>query len=90
MKHGLFVASAIIIGGLFCGMFAMTHPFGEPGKTAMDEYFLNNARTDISARNIVTSLVFDYRSFDTVGKAAILFAAVCAIGALFRESRKKS
>ena len=90
MKKSLFVASAVVIGGLLCGMFTMTHPFGNPGKVVMDDYFLESALKDRSAENIVTSMVFDYRGFDTLGEAAVLFTAVCSIGALFREGRRKS
>ncbi|MCL1940343.1 MAG: hypothetical protein FWG09_00265 [Synergistaceae bacterium] len=90
MKKSLFVACAVIIGGLLCGVFTMTHQFGSPGKAVMDEYFIDSALKDRSAQNIVTSLVFDYRGFDTLGEAAVLFTAVCSIGALFREGRKRS
>ena len=90
MKKSLFVACAVIIGGLLCGTFTMTHQFGNPGKAVMDEHFIESALKDRSAQNIVTSLVFDYRGFDTLGEAAVLFTAVCSIGALFREGRKKS
>jgi len=89
MKKSLFAASAIIIGGLFCGMFAMTHQFGDPGKAVTDEYFLSKALADRSAQNIVTSIIFDYRGFDTLSVAVVLLTAVCAIGVLFREGRKK-
>ena len=44
MKKSLFVASAVIIGGLLCGMFTMTHQFGDPGKVVMDEYILGNIK----------------------------------------------
>jgi multisubunit Na+/H+ antiporter MnhB subunit len=90
MKKSLFVACAVIIGGLLCGMFTLIHPFGNPGKAIMDEYFIDSALKDRSAPNIVTSMVFDYRGFDTLGEAAVLFTAVCSIGALFRAGRKKS
>ena len=90
MKKSLFITSAIIIGGLFFGIFTMTHPFGNPGEAVMDDYFIASAFKDRSANNIVTSLVFDYRSFDTLGEAAVLFTAVCSIGVLFREGRKRS
>ena len=90
MKKSLFVASAVIIGGLLCGIFAMTHHFGNPGKAVMDDHFIDSALKHRSAQNIVTSLVFDYRGFDTLGEAAVLFTAVCSIGALFREGRKRS
>ncbi|MCL2146628.1 MAG: hypothetical protein FWH52_02360 [Synergistaceae bacterium] len=90
MKKSIFLASAVIIGGLLCGIFTMTHQFGDPGKVVMDDYFIDSALKDRSAQNIVTSLVFDYRGFDTLGEASVLFTAVCSISALFREGRRKS
>jgi len=89
MKKTVFVAAIIVLGGLLCGMFEAIHPFGMPANTAMDEYFLVHAPTDRSAMNVVTSLVFDFRGFDTLGEAAVLFTALSAIGALFRDGGKK-
>ncbi|GAB6280700.1 MAG: hypothetical protein STSR0007_07940 [Thermovirga sp.] len=38
--------------------------------------------------NVVTAIVFDYRGFDTLGEAAVLFTAVCSVLALFRKGRE--
>ena len=89
MKKTIFVAAVIILGGLLCGMFEAAHPFGIPHNTAMDDYFLVHALSDRSAQNVVTSLVFDFRGFDTLGEAAVLFTALTAIGALFRDGGKR-
>ncbi|MGI6253794.1 MAG: hydrogen gas-evolving membrane-bound hydrogenase subunit E [Aminivibrio sp.] len=89
MKKYIFIVSAIILGALVCGALDNVHPYGDPGKAPMDDYFLANAYQSLSTQNIVTSIVFDYRGFDTIGEAAVLFTAVCAVGALFREGRGK-
>ena len=89
MKKTIFVVSVIVLGGLLCGMFEAIHPFGMPQNTEMDDYFLTHAPADRSALNVVTSLVFDFRGFDTLGEAAVLFTALCSIGALFRDGGKK-
>jgi multisubunit Na+/H+ antiporter MnhB subunit len=89
MKKYLFISAAIVIGGILGGVFTFIHPFGNPGTTPMDDYILANTFTERSAQNIVTAMVFDYRGFDTLGEAAVLFTAVCSIGALFRAGRKK-
>jgi multisubunit Na+/H+ antiporter MnhB subunit len=34
-------------------------------------------------------MVFDYRGFDTLGEAGVLFTALSSIGALFRDGGKK-
>jgi multisubunit Na+/H+ antiporter MnhB subunit len=89
VKKTVFVMAVIVLAGLLCGMFEAVHPFGLPYNTLMDEYFLAHALSDRSAQNVVTSLVFDFRGFDTLGEAAVLFTALCSIGALFRDGGKK-
>ncbi|HBY56825.1 MAG TPA: hypothetical protein DEG96_03035 [Candidatus Atribacteria bacterium] len=60
-------------------------PFGEPTFSEMDDYFIKNAQVETGANNVVTSIVFDYRGFDTLGEATVLFTAVVGIVALFRR-----
>ena len=64
------------------------HPMGYPSHSEMDDYFIKNAQIEIGANNVVTSIVFDYRGFDTLGEATILFTAVISIVALFRGVKK--
>jgi multisubunit Na+/H+ antiporter MnhB subunit len=89
MKKTVFTAAVIVLGGLLCGMFEGIHTFGLPLNTAMDEYFLTHALADRSTPNVVTSMVFDFRGFDTIGEAAVLFTALTSIGALFRDGGKR-
>lgn len=84
----LFLAAALVVGGIAMTALDNVHPFGEPGVTAMDEYFLDHAAKDRSSENIVTSIVFDYRGFDTLGESSVLFAALCSVAMLFRRGRK--
>ena len=46
---------------------------------------LKNAR----AVNDVTSIVFDYRGFDTLGEASVLFTAVLGVGLVLRKLNAK-
>ena len=48
----------------------------------MDDYFLRNGQMETGSNNIVTSVVFDYRAFDTLGEAAVLFIVVTSISML--------
>ncbi len=61
--------------------------FGEPKFTDMDNYFIHNAQNQTAANNVVTSIVFDYRGFDTLGEASVLFTAVLAVGMVLRHLR---
>lgn len=63
--------------------------FGEPRYTDMDDYFIHNGQNQTGANNIVTSIVFDYRGYDTIGEASVLFTAVLGVGIVLRELRKR-
>jgi len=67
---------------IFCAI--NMRPFGNPTISEMDDYFIENAQEETGANNVVTSIVFDYRGFDTLGEATVLFTAVVGIVALFR------
>lgn len=59
--------------------------FGEPAVSEVDDYYIQNAQAETGANNVVTTIVFDYRGFDTLGEGTVLFTAVMGITALFRE-----
>ncbi len=62
--------------------------FGHPKYSDMDDYFIHNGQNQTGANNIVTSIVFDYRGFDTLGEASVLFTAVLAVGMVLRALRR--
>lgn len=70
-----FVAFSIILLGVSMSL----RPFGEPAHSEMDNYFIQHAQEEASANNVVTSIVFDYRGFDTLGEATVLFTAVSGV-----------
>ena len=76
---------SIALGGLLVFfLFLMLtvvnlHSFGIPSNTAMDDYFIHNGQVQTGANNIVTSIVFDYRGYDTLGEATVLFTAVSGV-----------
>lgn len=63
-------------------------PFGEPIMSDMDDYFIQNAQAETGVNNVVTAVLFDYRGFDTLGEATVLFTAVIGVTVLFREALK--
>jgi multisubunit Na+/H+ antiporter MnhB subunit len=69
----------------------MTHPFGEfndENNPEMDEYIIDNTQNETGADNGVTAVVFDYRGFDTLGEATVLFTAVAGVILVFRRLKK--
>jgi multisubunit Na+/H+ antiporter MnhB subunit len=56
----------------------------------MDDYYLRNGQRETGSNNIVASVVFDYRAFDTLGEATVLFLVVSSISMLlFKITRRK-
>ena len=79
------VALFLIFGAL------MTHPFGEfdeDNTPEMDQYIIDNTQSETGADNGVTAVVFDYRGFDTLGEATVLFTAVAGVILIFRRTKK--
>ena len=87
MRNVLFSAILLLFfGGLL--YLAADLPFGDPLRTDMDDYFLRNAQAQTGANNVVTSIVFDFRGFDTLGEATVLFTAVLGVGMMFRKLKE--
>jgi multisubunit Na+/H+ antiporter MnhB subunit len=64
------------------------HPFGMPDETDMDDEIIINAQNETATNNGVTAVVFDYRGFDTLGEATILFTAVAGVIMIFRRLKE--
>ncbi|RLF46565.1 MAG: hypothetical protein DRN09_00045 [Thermoplasmata archaeon] len=82
--------SVLILLGVFLIMSILPlsnvlRPFGDPENSDMDDYIISNAQNDTGANNAVTSVVFDYRGFDTLGEATVLFTAVAGVILILRR-----
>jgi len=64
------------------------HDFGDPNNPEMDDHIIDNTQTETGANNGVTGVVFDYRGFDTLGEATVLFTAVAGVVLAFRRFHK--
>ena len=95
---GLFLA---VIAVFFIFGMLLMHPFGHPEEQydevaektvivdpTMDDHIINNCQNETGADNAVTSVVFDYRGFDTLGEATVLFTAVAGVILIFRRMKK--
>jgi multisubunit Na+/H+ antiporter MnhB subunit len=89
MKRALLFVSFLFVAAFLVLAAVEMRPFGEPTATQMDQQFIDRAQQEVAVSNVVTAVVFDYRGFDTLGEATVLFAAVVAILALFRKLREE-
>jgi multisubunit Na+/H+ antiporter MnhB subunit len=83
---GMIVFTIVAVFFVFSAL--LMHPFGIPDESDMDDYIIANTQEETGANNGVTSVVFDYRGFDTLGEATVLFTAVTGVIVLFRRQKK--
>ena len=88
MKKALLLVAFLFVGAFLILGMSEVREFGSPAISDMDDYFVANAQSEIAVNNVVTAVVFDYRGFDTLGEATVLFAAVVGILSLFRKLRE--
>ena len=79
----------IVLAGFLVWAVMLIHPFGDPDATAMDDYIIENSQQETGSNNVVAAVLFDYRGFDTLGEATILFTAVTGVLLLLRASKHK-
>jgi multicomponent Na+:H+ antiporter subunit B len=53
----------------------------------ISNYYINNGVKDTGSINLVTAILFDYRAFDTLGEATVIFIAAFIISLLTKRSR---
>lgn len=63
-------------------------PFGEPIMRVVTKY-LQEGTAKTGAVNLVTSVILDFRAYDTLGEATVLFASVIGIMAVLRRVGRK-
>ena len=83
---------SVIIGlgltGVLLYTVSVLPPFGDPSNPTNNEVprkFIEDGIQDTGALNVVASMLFEYRAFDTLGEAAVLIAAVGAVLILLRS-----
>ena len=82
-----FILIVIIAAGVFFSLEEV--PFGAT-KSRVREYYLDNGIKQTGATNIVTSVVVNYRGFDTLGEVTVLFLASIGLSAvLYRKKEEK-
>ena len=64
-------------------MGAKSEVFGDAS-----QIIINETMSKTGAINSVTATVFDFRGYDTLGEAIVLFTAICGVAAVLREEKK--
>ncbi len=84
---GLVFAGAFLVASYFC--LRTLHAFGEPVMTVSQQY-LNQGLERTGAANYVTGILLDFRAYDTLGEATVIFVAVIGAYVVLRKRGRKS
>jgi len=94
LAAGLILAAAFLaLGGLSSGD-ATVPPFGRPVMThaadatvppGVGADYLAEARAQTGATNAVTAVLLDFRAYDTLGEATVIFASILGVYAIIRR-----
>jgi multicomponent Na+:H+ antiporter subunit B len=60
------------------------------GVTAVKDVYLNETVSTLKVANTVTSIVVNFRGFDTLGEVTVLFLAVTALGGILYKKRHQA
>ena len=90
---GVIVSVAVLIFILFAGItvFGDLPKFGSPvalSENTASVAYLQDGLEQTGATNIVASVILDFRAYDTLGEATVLFASVLGAVVILRKKSK--
>ena len=80
-------ALVMVIAACSFVWFQQLAPFGQP-LMSMGQAYLDSGAT--GAANMVTAVLLDFRAYDTLGEATVIFAAIIGCYALLRTRGKET
>lgn len=87
------IISSAIIAGILIAIFTLAviplQPFGEH-TLRMAGYYTQAGAESTGSANLVTGILFDFRGYDTLGEATILFTAALGVVTILRAKSKKN
>lgn len=82
----LLAGAALIYGTLDMPKWGDPH---SPAATHVSPYYLRHSLEQTATPNVVTSVLADYRGYDTLGETTVIFTAGMACILLLRAGRKR-
>lgn len=92
MRNGLLLIVLLILAGI---MIASVDEM--PGYRSADvpsynentEFYLENATEEGNSPNVVSAIITDFRAFDTLGEATVLFTSIAAVITVLQSNKSK-
>ena len=85
---GVCVTMILVLLALVGSLPSFGNP-ANPGNNEVYRTYVENALEDTGALNVVCGLILNYRGYDTLNEAHVLFVAVCAVMVLLRLDHQK-
>jgi multicomponent Na+:H+ antiporter subunit B len=85
------LGAAVIMGLVLLAAERNFPGFADPGSPAslhLSPYYITQTLADTAVPNMVTSVLADYRGFDTMFETAVIFAAGLAVIAILRRTKR--
>ena len=82
----IFVAVTLIYGTMDMPKWGDPN---SPASTHVSPYYLRHSLEQTATPNVVTSVLADYRGYDTLGETTVIFTAGMACILLLRRSRRR-
>ncbi|MEJ2053125.1 MAG: DUF4040 domain-containing protein [Calditrichaceae bacterium] len=89
---GVTLLTLLAIFILSISIFRALPEFGNPLMTTA-QYYLENGAAQTGSANLVTSIILDYRAYDTLGEVTVLFTAILGAMTVLRiksQTKKES
>ena len=87
-----FITIVVLAGFLYLSIDMLKNlpKFGEPKMTTSSYYVEDgHGAKETHSANIVTAIILDYRAFDTLGEATVLFTSILGVLTILRIRTKK-
>ena len=82
MKHIFSLVLLVVMGGMLWTLIPLGQPT-EPGEVA--NHYIRHGIDENRGANLVTSVIVNYRGFDTLGEVTVLFLSVAGAGFVLRR-----
>ncbi len=89
MRSVVFAVCLLVLGSTF--LYTFLHPsFGLWESKDIGKYYLDGGLEKTGSANLVTSIVWDFRGFDTLGEETVLFTAAIGVFTIVVLKGKRS
>ncbi len=82
MRTAIATILILVLGVLLLYMTSEMPRFGDPANPSnneLSERYTDRVIEDTNVPNIVSAIITDYRAYDTLGEATVLFAGIAAV-----------